>query len=372
MKAELHLILFTTSVTSTKVFFFNSTDDSEQPSSAAILLESPQQPLPEKFSVCFAMKQDKIDGRSPFLIRDKNDQPWIAFSVWHHSGVLGLWGEIGQRDWKMFHVFEKPWKFWSHICTDIDTLVGVMSVSIDGRPPVTKTFERLKDGRPIRLEKKLEIGVTETEMAYGGRRLFRGEVSMIQFYSFDRVMSAEVSSQNPCQTEGTYLAWSDMTFDRIGESVHELERYEEEICEVLPDFYNALLPGMNTWIQANYLCKVLGGGSMAGVEDEKDIERLVSRVENIPVGSCPMIWLPLSDERKEGFWENTNSNSESKFLKWSAEQPNGLRNQNHAALSMEHFHFGDFHAEATHCASCKLRTKVTQWNIWSSFGQKHI
>ena len=176
-------------------------------------------------------------------------------------------------------------------------------------------------------------------------------------------MSPEIISQNPCQAKGSYFAWSDMTFERIGKSAHELERDGEKICDVLPDFYQALLPGTNTWTKADHLCKVLGGGSMSGVEDEKDIERLAARVQNLPPGSCPMVWLPLSDERKEGFWENTNSNSESKFLKWAPEQPNGLRRKNHAAVSMEHFHFRDFHAEATHCASCTLKTKVTQWNI---------
>ena len=362
MKAELHLVIFATSVTSMKVFLFNSTDESEQPATAALLLKSPEQALPERFTVCFAMKQDKVDGRSPFLIRDKHDHPWIALSIWDF-GSLGLWGEIGKRDWKLFHAFERPWKLWSHICADIDTVIGAMSVSVDGRPPVIKTFERLKEGRPIRLGKKLEIGVTETEIAYGGKRTFRGEVSMVHFYSFEGSMSPEILSQNPCETKGTYLAWSSMTFERIGKNVHELEKDEEEICAVLPDFYQALLPGTNTWTKADYLCKVLGGGSMTGVEDEKDIERLAARVQNVLPGSCPMVWLPLSDERKEGLWINTNSNSESEFLKWSAEQPNGLRTQNRAAVSMEHFHFGDFHDDATHCASCTLKTKVTQWNI---------
>ena len=143
MKSELHLLLFATSVASMRVFVFNSTGDGEEPASTAILSKSPEQPLPENFTVCFAMKQDKIDGRSPLLIRDRNNQPWIAISIWDHSGVLGLWGEVGKRDWKMFQVFERPWKFWSHICAGIDTGSGMMSVSVDGRPSVSKHFERL-------------------------------------------------------------------------------------------------------------------------------------------------------------------------------------------------------------------------------------
>ena len=76
--AEIQLLLFTTSAASIKVFSFNSTDDNDLPSSALLVQNQPWQLLPEKFTVCFAMKQDKIDGRSPFLIRGRNEQPWIA------------------------------------------------------------------------------------------------------------------------------------------------------------------------------------------------------------------------------------------------------------------------------------------------------
>ena len=148
MKSELHLLLFATSVASMRVFVFNSTGDGEEPESTAILSKSPEQPLPENFTVCFAMKQDKIDGRSPLLIRDRNNQPWIAISIWDHSGVLGLWGEVGKRDWKMFQVFERPWKFWSHICAELDTVTGNISVSVNGRETLTRSSEKLRDGMP--------------------------------------------------------------------------------------------------------------------------------------------------------------------------------------------------------------------------------
>ena len=136
----LTLFLFATSVTSIKVFFFNSTDDNDPPSTA--VLQSPRTALPEKFTLCFSMKEDKIDRRSPFLIRDKDDKPWIALSIWNEGGRPTLWGEVGRTEWKMFHVFERPWKFWSHICAGIDTIAGTLSLSIDGQPTVTNTFEK--------------------------------------------------------------------------------------------------------------------------------------------------------------------------------------------------------------------------------------
>ena len=79
----LTLFLFATSVTSIKVFFFNSTDDNDPPSTA--LLQSPRRVLPEKFTLCFSMKEDKIARRSPLLIRDKDYKPWIALSIWNEG-----------------------------------------------------------------------------------------------------------------------------------------------------------------------------------------------------------------------------------------------------------------------------------------------
>ena len=50
--------------------------------------------------------------------------------------------------------------------------------------------------------------------------------------------------------------------------------------------------------------------------------------------------------------------TEASLLKWAEGQPNGLREQNHAALFMETLEFGDFAAGASHCVSCKLSTKA--------------
>ena len=61
----------------------------------------------------------------------------------------------------------------------------------------------------------------------------------------------------------------------------------------------------------------------------------------------------------EGTWENTNSNTVAKFLKWSEGQPNGLASQNHAGMDMESLLFGDYHADDDkYCASCTLKTKA--------------
>ena len=72
------LFLLVSRVISIKVFSF-------EPSGSALstvqLRDSPKTSLPERFIFCFAMKQDKIDGRSPLLLRDKDNQPWLALGM---------------------------------------------------------------------------------------------------------------------------------------------------------------------------------------------------------------------------------------------------------------------------------------------------
>ena len=112
------------------------------------------------------------------------------------------------------------------------------------------------------------------------------------------------------------------------------------------------------WNQANFLCKFSGKGRLTDVENDQDLQRVSSWIRNVSE-SCPLIWLPLSDERKEGVWQNTNSDSVAKYLRWSEGQPNGLRTQNHAALDVQNQHFLDFFDKDNHCAFCTLNTKAS-------------
>ena len=76
------LVVLTGAASTMRVFSFTSSEGNVQLSSA-VLSKSPSLALPEKFTVCFAMKQEKIDRSSPFLIRDRNSYPWIAPSFWN-------------------------------------------------------------------------------------------------------------------------------------------------------------------------------------------------------------------------------------------------------------------------------------------------
>ena len=94
---------------------------------------------------------------------------------------------------------------------------------------------------------------------------------------------------------------------------------------------------------------------MTEIENDLDLDAFASPMNQV-LGSCPTVWLPLSDEEKEGVWENTNTKDLSKFLRWGIGQPNGLKTQNHAALDVENLLFLDYSSEIKECVSCTLKT----------------
>ena len=351
------LILLSSCVVSIKIFSFDPGVDEKL---AKVLLEkSREEVLPERFIVCFAMRQNNIDGRSPFLITDKKKQPWLALSIWDVGNQLALWAEVGKKDWKLFHALKVPWKFWTHICADLDTVTGNISVSIDGRPAMSDTSEKLKEGKAEKLHEVLQIGITDTEPTNGGRRQYQGSLSNLNFHFHHESISIEDLSRNPCETEGSYLAWSRMAFSKIGEGIVESEGTQEDVCSVfpIPETHKVLLPGLMSWTKADFLCKILGEGKMVEVENEEEIEKTSSWIQEA-TDSCPLVWVPISDERSEGIWENTNTNVESKFLPWSEGQPNGQRTQNHAGIHIASAQIRDFFDEDPHCAYCSLNTRA--------------
>ena len=353
------LVKLVSYVNSLKVFSFNSHIDNHDQLSKAVLMNSPKQNLPEKFIFCFSMKQDKVDGKSPFLIRDRNNQPWIAVNIWKWGGDVALWFEIGKSEWIKSIRVNTSVKFWSHICAGIDTIAGNISVSMDGGSIMTKNSKMLtEDVAPKKLDQQLELGISETVDRFGGRQQFHGEISNIHFHLFGEQSSQlTMLSKDPCATKGNYLAWSDMTFSKIGPMVFELTDNEDEVCDVLPESYNIFLPGKTSWTLANHLCEVLGGGIMTGLEDEQEMKIMVANMEGISK-SCRSLWLPISDERAEGIWETTHTNSPAKYLPWNVGQPNGLEGENYVALERETSAIRDVNIEELHCSSCSLKTNT--------------
>ena len=76
------------------------------------------------------------------------------------------------------------------MCAQIDSVSGKISVSLNGRPPLTKRSEKLrKEDKPEQLENHLELGITDTQIVDGGKRSFNGKVSNVHFHFADGLHS---------------------------------------------------------------------------------------------------------------------------------------------------------------------------------------
>ena len=226
---------------------------------------------------------------------------------------------------------------------------------------MTKTSRRLREGlSPGKLNQQLELGITDTGPLFGGgRRQFYGMVSNVQFHVFSQKTSQlSTLTKNPCSNKGSLFAWSDMTFSSFGLGVVQTEEDEDKVCDVLPAFYNIFLPAKTQWTDANHICEVLAGGMMTGVESSQEMKRLAKSIKGVS-GSCLHSWLPISDAKLEGVWENTNTNSPATFLPWIEGQPNGGRHENYVTLETENFEIRDAPHEEFHCYSCTLKTNAT-------------
>ena len=155
----------------------------------------------------------------------------------------------------------------------IDTVSGNISVSLNGLPPLTRNSKRLgRDLKPGKLKNHLEVGITEVAVQDGGKKSFNGKVSNIHFHHVEGIKSLAALSGRPCETKGSYLAWSDMTFKRSGPGVFKMgDEKKEVVRDVLSLFYNIILPVKTTWSPADHLCRVLGGGMMMEVEDDQTL-----------------------------------------------------------------------------------------------------
>ena len=144
----LHIFLLSPCAASVRVFDFGGARSAPpgSPLSSATLINGQEERLTDRFVVCFSTKLTKLDEKSPFVLYGENNAPWLAFSFW--SEGTGLWAEL-QGKWLNFHILEKPWTHvWIHICADVDTVSGNISVFVEGRKPTTKNSERLKTNRP--------------------------------------------------------------------------------------------------------------------------------------------------------------------------------------------------------------------------------
>jgi hypothetical protein len=280
--------------------------------------------LPARFIICSSAVQAKIDGKSPWSLYSDDGLPWLTLSFWNLETGPALWADIRQGTWKLLHQIERPQTHvWRHVCADIDSVAGNMTVSVDGRPAMTVSTKDLKKP-PRNLQGKLKIGLTDSRAVDGGVRQFFGSVTNVNVFRQDGSKHVDTMSDHLCSQTGDLLAWPDWEMEWEGGEARAREAEEDTVCGPRPSTYRVMLPAETSWSQAVHSCSSLGTGQLSGVASPAVHRRQMAwALENM--ATCTRLWLPLSDRQEEGVFRNTYTGRIETSLPWRRGSPMGRR-----------------------------------------------
>ena len=340
---------------SLRVYDFDSARYSPTNSSlsSATLTNTQARQLPDRFTICFSTKQSKIDGKAPFVIYGEDDTPWMAFSFWNDDNGPILWADV-QGSWGAFQNLEKPWTHvWKHVCADVDTVSGNLSVSLDRRQSISVRLDRLKTNRPQCLTRKLVLGISNSSMIRTTGQ-FYGSIAGLHISNIiDRNQVKTLSKGN--NSFGDIMAWSDMIFDVQGTGIR-VQHFD--VPNKPEGSYMIILPLMASWDNGNHYCRTLGRGNMSEITNGDELNTFVFLVKDT-MPSCSWVWLPITDEEKEGNFKNTNTEREETFLMWDEGQPNGGKAENCVKLDVDSKMYKDGSSSQAFCISCTLKITTT-------------
>ena len=344
----LPVLLLSTCVASVRVFDFDATRSAVagSPLSSATLTNGQEEALPERFILCFSTKLSKLDEKSPFVLNGKNNKPWLAFRFF---GII-LWAET-QGGFVEYHVLEKPWTHvWKHICADVDTVSGNVSVSLTGREEITKHNEGIKTNKPKYLAGKVVIGICKGKSFGRSTGQFYGSVSNINIHSHKRsVLNHELLKYNP-SNNGNILAWKNMVFELKGQGVNIREVDTQNSNQI----HQVLLPVKTDWQDGNQFCKYLGKGRMTEISNKDELNTTRELVKGL-IESCAFLWIPVTDECVEGEYRSINSGNTVTYLPWAPTNPSGTSSANYVALNLEDMGYYDL-SSRKFCVSCSMTT----------------
>ena len=323
---------------------------------SALLVGGSSGTVPDRFVLCSSTRQEKLDSKGSYILLGENGLPWLAFSVWKHGAGAQLWMAIQRDYWEKLYFIEKPvmTRFWIHLCADVDTITGNLTVSLNGRPSMTVNSERLKVKKPVTLENHLEIGISRTSGSQGGDQQFFGVVTNVNIFSHGKTfnISLESMSKKPCENVGDVLAWSQAEFDWTGPKRSETWE-DREVCWTSAETYHLLLSPEMTWREAKHTCSTLGGGNISEIQDNEQLKKTLAWVKRTERG-CKGLWLPITDEAEEGVYRNIYRGDEEQFLPWYEGQPNGGTTESYVSLVLDRSSFNDDSENYETCVSCTL------------------
>ena len=320
------------------------------PLSSATLTNGQEKRLPDRFILCFSTKLSKVDGKNPFVIYGQNNAPWLAFGFWDSGTEVILWAEA-QKAWGRFHAVLNPWTHvWKHVCADVDTINGNLSVSLGGEEPIFRRIDKLGTQKPEYISSKLVVGITNSSWDHRSDQ-FLGSIANINIYSVETNNSVECLSMKS-SSKGDIFAWENMIFEMIGNGViiEEVNLSNNPI-----QTRQIFLPMMLFWHDAVTYCKNLGNGWMTDISDQDDLNISIDMIQLLGE-SCKFLWIPVSDETVEGVFRNTNTGNLETYLPWSPSAPKNNDAENYVMLDIDEQEYYDVNANFMRCVTCTLQS----------------
>ena len=285
----------------------------------------------------------------------EDGQPWLSLVLSDSSGPVVMWAKL-TTSWQNIGVLvSAKLHFWYHVCVLVDTRLGRMEVALNGEVLWNSTdISSYTKTRPRSLKNKLVIG---KYVAGAVDAQFYWSVTNVNVFSGATVKDSKdlaTLSAEVCSLDGDYLSWSDMVWTRTGDRVAVEEVAQDTVCG-RTGRYRLAVPVQMAHGQAVATCHKLDG-RMAVAEDLKQLEDDMSWFDTQTGGDCNLVWTPITDERTEGRFVDTEDGSSPTFLPWTSGQPNGGREENVVAVDRAKMPrpYKDTTALNTHCFSCSL------------------
>ena len=259
-----------------------------------ILSDSSEVPLPDVFIICTSHQQSKMDKKGFYHIYGEDGQPWMLTKFgtgpgYHNS--VGLWGSFG-LEWIYFGEISQPKLFfWYHMCHEVDTSKGRISVSVNGDRLATNIeVESLKRNKPRVLGGRIVVGkmtkVSTTKDPVDQQ--FLASVSNVNVFRAGN-LSIDGLSSNACSVEGDVLPWSSPLWQVEGAGVKTLDLGEETVCSG-KGRYNLGLPVGLDQQQAVDTCIALGHGRMTTASSQDELRQFAKWFQGVLPGRCGNIW----------------------------------------------------------------------------------
>ena len=274
-----------------------------------MISENSKTQLPAVFILCTSHQQSKMNSQGFYHIYGEDGNPWMMTKFGsgpgdpHHS--VGLWGSFG-LEWIYFAEIPQPKLFfWYHMCHKVDTLNGLISVSVNGRRLATDVqVGSLKQNKPQVLGGRVVVG--KTTKVYHTKdskdQQFLASASNFNIFRAGN-LSIDALSANACNVEGDVLPWSSSLWLTIGAGVKTLDLGKDTLCSG-QGRYNLGLPLGLDQQQAVDTCSSLGHGRMTRASSQKELRAFADWFQGLDLalaldqealpGRCGNIWKSVS------------------------------------------------------------------------------